>query len=127
MRRDFDCLLSPEDCLGARPFGTALGVVVGRLKIFDAWTNTVGRNAFTHYRLQRAHASTGYVSQTNLVESRCRNASGCFHGPHLAVCLRIKLEVKMRHCRRELWKVNSKLSDNEQRCLRLSSELIGRE
>jgi len=49
MRRDFECVLSAEDYTGARPFSGALDLVVRRLNIVDAWTNTSGRNTFTPY------------------------------------------------------------------------------
>ena len=111
---DFNCVLSREDCTGAPHFSTALDILVRSFDLQDAWSPTTNNKGYTHYthngtaRLDRIYMSTNLRLKKTGIETVCAAFTD-----HLAVVVRIALNVPMTRLGRGRWMMNERLLEEE--------------
>jgi hypothetical protein len=109
---DFNCILTNADCTGNINYSKALEKIVRGLNLVDVWGTVPPRAIYTHHTPHgAAHLDRIYVS-ANLsgVKVGAETVFAVFTN-HLAVCLRLCLEIPLLQRGRGLWKMNKLLFD----------------
>jgi hypothetical protein len=107
---DFNCVLAKADVTGHFNFSRSLNTLVKGNNLVDMWTTTPDRGVYTHYaRRGAARLDRMYVTQ-NLSGRKCgTETTVTAFTDHLAVVLRIALNVTTVGRGRSYWKMNAAL------------------
>jgi len=111
---DFNCVLSREDCTGAPHFSRALDLLVRSFDLQDAWSQTTNNTGYTNYtqngaaRLDRIYMSPNLRLKKTGIETVFVAFTD-----HLAVVVRIALDVQMIRLGKGRWMMNERLMEDE--------------
>jgi len=105
---DFNCILEASDTTGGFTYSRALAELVHDLALPDRWQGNPTRKVYTHYFAPRAtRIDRIYATQEFLERKLGVEATVAPFTDHLAVCLRISIDLLIMRRGRRLWKVDS--------------------
>jgi len=105
---DFNCILEISDTTGGFTYSRALVELVHSLALRDTWQGNPTRNVYTHYSAPGATRIDGTYATRELLERKLGvEAIVAPFTDHLAVCLRISIDLPIMRMGRVLWKIDS--------------------
>ena len=113
---DFSCILEAPDTTGGFTYSRELAKLVHGLALTDTWQGNPTRKVHTHYsesgatRIDRIYATREMLEKKLVVEAIVAPFTD-----HLAVCLRISIDLPIMRRVRGLWKMESAVI-NENAC-----------
>jgi hypothetical protein len=104
---DFNCVLAKTDCTGHFNFSRVLNALVKGFDLVDMWEATLERGVYTHYTRQGASRLDRIYVTRNLSQKMVgtETVMAAFTD-HLAVVLRIALDVETIRRGTGYWKLN---------------------
>jgi len=105
---EFNCILEASETTGGFTYSRALAELVHGLALTDTWQGNPTRKVYTHYsasgatRIDRFYATRELLERKMLVEAIVAPFTD-----HLAVCLRISIDLPCMRRGRGLWKMDS--------------------
>jgi hypothetical protein len=107
---DFNCVLAQADVTGRFNFSRALNTLVTGYDLVDMWTSPPERGVYTHYTRKGAARLDGIYVSRQLSGRKCGiETTVTAFTDHLAVILRIALDVAAVHRGRGYWKMDAAL------------------
>ena len=112
---DFNCVLSKSDCTGHYNYSRALNALVSGYALIDMWEANPERGIYTHYSRQGASRLDRIYVTRNLSDRKkgIETVVAAFTD-HLAVILRMALDVDITRRGRRFWKMNAALMQDAQ-------------
>ena len=105
---DLNCILEASDTTGGFTYSRALAELVHGLLLTDTWQSNPTRKDDTHYSASRAARIDRIYATRELLERKLGvEAVVAPFTDHLAVCLRISIDLPIMWRGRGLWKINS--------------------
>jgi endonuclease/exonuclease/phosphatase family metal-dependent hydrolase len=111
---DFNCVLYQKDSTGRFNYSRALDGLVHVFELRDMWQADPPENGYTHYspmgatRIDRIYTTKELSTKKVGIETVAAGFTD-----HLAVILRLSVEVPIIRRGRGLWKMNTSLFDEE--------------
>ena len=104
---DFNCALAQTDCTGQLNCSRVLDDIFRRFNLTDVWEATPPRRIYTHYTPTGAsRLDTIYITKNlNMQRKGVETLAGAFTD-HLAVVLRLSLDVPFERRGRDYWIMN---------------------
>jgi len=105
---EFNCVLSKTDTTGHYKYSRALAELVHGFPLRDTWQAKTARRVYTHYsqtgatRIDRLYASQELLSRKTNAETEAAAFTG-----HLAVLLRLSVDIPILRRGRGKWKKNT--------------------
>jgi hypothetical protein len=107
---DFNFVLAKADVTGHFNFSRALNTLVKGYDLVDMWATAPDRGVYTHYTRQGAEGLDRINVSRHLNGQKCATETAVTaFTDHLAVILRIALNVTTVRCDRSYWKMNAAL------------------
>ena len=103
---DFNCILEKTDSTGIHNYGQALAELIQGFKLQDSWQGNPSRKAYIHYSASGAtRIDRIYLSQEMFTRKLSMEAAVAAFTEHLAVCLRLNIDVPILRRGQGLWKI----------------------
>jgi len=110
MGGDFNCVLAQADVTGRFNFSRTLNTLVTGYDLVDIWASPPERGVYTHYTRKGAARLDGIYVSRHVSGRKCGiETTGTAFTDHLAVILRIALDVAAVHRGRGYWKMDAAL------------------
>ena len=105
---DFKCILEASDTTDGFTYSRALAELVHGLALRDTWQGNPTRKVYTHYSVSEATRIDQIYAIRELLERKLGvDAIAAPFTDHLAVCLRLSIDLPIMRRGRGLWKMDS--------------------